>query len=242
MYTLLIVEDDEKYSQRIELVALYSEIDIKVLCAQTVREAWEIMESRKIDVAIIDIELPDGNGIELAKDFRKNDDYLSIIIGSAETDPDYKAHIHKYVKNAAYLQKPYTDEEVKEELFRELERVSRLQTRQIAIAQKQFVQLISIRDLMFVETVNNENRIRISTFDFHTKTVEEHEFADVTLKEMLSMVRDEKQLIQCHKSFLINPNFIKRFTTDKTLLLHYTNEKIPVGARYRMALKHLRGE
>ncbi len=65
-------------------------------------EAWEIFRSETIDVALIDIELPGLNGLELIKRMRTVNKEMPIVVISAYTRTDYllesvELHLDKYI-------------------------------------------------------------------------------------------------------------------------------------------------
>ncbi len=65
-------------------------------------EAWEIFRSETIDVALIDIELPGLNGLELIKRMRTVNKEMPIVVISAYTKTDYllesvELHLDKYI-------------------------------------------------------------------------------------------------------------------------------------------------
>ena len=52
-------------------------------------EAWEIFRSQSIDVALVDIELPKLNGLELIKRIRAIRPQMPVVVISAYTKTDY---------------------------------------------------------------------------------------------------------------------------------------------------------
>ena len=65
-------------------------------------EAWEIFRSETIDVALVDIELPGLNGLELIKRMRAINKEMPIVVISAYTKTDYllesvELHLDKYI-------------------------------------------------------------------------------------------------------------------------------------------------
>lgn len=70
MYKILIVEDDRGLNQGITL-ALERE-DTAFLRAFTAGEAREMLEREQVDMALLDVNLPDGSGYDLLKEIRSH--------------------------------------------------------------------------------------------------------------------------------------------------------------------------
>jgi DNA-binding NtrC family response regulator len=75
---ILIVEDDIR--QRALLGEFLSVYDMKVLTAGNCLEAEHIFRTQRPDAAILDYELPDGNGLDLMTRLRAIDPSLTVII------------------------------------------------------------------------------------------------------------------------------------------------------------------
>ena len=70
MYKILIVEDDRGLNQGITL-ALERE-DTAFLRAHAAGEAREMLEREQVDMALLDVNLPDGSGYDLLKEIRSH--------------------------------------------------------------------------------------------------------------------------------------------------------------------------
>ena len=69
MKRLLLVEDDKKLA---EMLSLYlGERDLTVTCAKTIAEANAKVAENSFDIVVLDLTLPDGDGIDFCRDFRK---------------------------------------------------------------------------------------------------------------------------------------------------------------------------
>ena len=65
MKQILIVEDDELLNKML-VYNLHSE-SYGIVSVETVKEAMEVLKSQPFDLVLLDINLPDGNGYEIAK-------------------------------------------------------------------------------------------------------------------------------------------------------------------------------
>ena len=68
--TILVVDDDTEIRELLR--TLLHDKDRIVITASTLQEARHLLESRKFDVVLLDVVLPDGNGIELLKSLKSS--------------------------------------------------------------------------------------------------------------------------------------------------------------------------
>ena len=106
MYRVLLVDDEQ-----IERMALAKKIDryygdkVEIYHAVNGREAVAMCGEQKNDIVIMDISMPEMNGVMAAKYIRKKDDECSIIFLSAYDDFEYARNAIK-VRALDYLLKP----------------------------------------------------------------------------------------------------------------------------------------
>lgn len=106
MYRVLLVDDEQ-----IERMALAKKIDryygdkVEIYHAVNGREAVVMCGEQKNDIVIMDISMPEMNGVMAAKYIRKMDDECSIIFLSAYDDFEYARNAIK-VRALDYLLKP----------------------------------------------------------------------------------------------------------------------------------------
>ena len=85
---VLLVEDQEDFMY-LMLRLLGREPDIEVVARATcLAQARERSDGGGFDVAVLDLNLPDGNGADLIGDLRDSNGLVSVIILSADLDPD----------------------------------------------------------------------------------------------------------------------------------------------------------
>ncbi|MBE6050237.1 MAG: response regulator transcription factor [Clostridium sp.] len=103
-YNILIAEDDEDI---VELLRLYlSSEGNNVVSANNGIEALNIMKNHKIDLAVIDIMMPDMNGYNLIKEIRKENN-IPIIILSAKNQ-EYDKILGLNMGADDYITKPFS--------------------------------------------------------------------------------------------------------------------------------------
>lgn len=98
MIRIMVVEDDKKMNEGIRL-ALKQEGYVFTGC-RTLGEARAVLREQKVDLVLLDVNLPDGNGIDLVREIRwayhmpiilltVNDMELDIVMGLEAGADDY---------------------------------------------------------------------------------------------------------------------------------------------------------
>jgi DNA-binding NarL/FixJ family response regulator len=86
MQRLLLVEDHASFRQTLALV-FGGEPDFEVVAqAGTVAEAREVMGDREADLGVVDLSLPDGEGVELIEDLRQANPHFAALVLTASLD------------------------------------------------------------------------------------------------------------------------------------------------------------
>lgn len=108
--TLLIIEDDSVMRQT--LAEVFEKRGYRLLQASCGDEGFKLYQGKKMDLLLLDIRLPDGNGLEILKKIRGQDDLMPIIILTSLTD--IKTAVTAMKLGATdYLTKPFELDELK---------------------------------------------------------------------------------------------------------------------------------
>ena len=122
---ILIVDDDPKFISLIKNRLISQNLQIETLCNP--QEFWETLESFAPDLLILDLEMPNLNGINLCKVVRNDPNWydLPILFISAYMN---QANITKIVNAGAddFLSKSNLNLELQPRIFSHLQRVQRL--------------------------------------------------------------------------------------------------------------------
>ena len=81
---ILLVEDDAMLRE--SLVELLERENYSVSCACSARQARAELSARAADMAILDVTLPDGDGVELCRDWRAEGRTLPVLFLTARDD------------------------------------------------------------------------------------------------------------------------------------------------------------
>lgn len=105
MRQIMIVEDDVTLNQGL-CKALKSE-DCSVTSCETIKEARDQLLMGSVSCVILDINLPDGNGIDLLKEIKKERPELPVILLTAnDTDMDIVNGLEQGADD--YITKPFS--------------------------------------------------------------------------------------------------------------------------------------
>lgn len=86
MTRLLIIDDDVQLCKALSLVI--ERMGFEVRCAYTLEQGFALLERQDFQVVILDIRLPDGNGLEALPRIRESANDPEVIILSGTGDPD----------------------------------------------------------------------------------------------------------------------------------------------------------
>lgn len=100
---ILYIEDEINIRENVKKALLL--LCENVFDVQNVQEAKNILEKKRVDIIISDINLPNTNGLEFIKELRVFDKTIPVILLSAYTDTKYLLEAAK-LKLVDYLTKP----------------------------------------------------------------------------------------------------------------------------------------
>lgn len=100
---ILVVDDDATIIELVDMVL--SQSGFKTRKASTIKDAVKLAEEESFDLAILDIYLPDGTGLELARKIKSQNPKLPVIIMTGTPDSEnVKQSVD--IEVDAYLIKP----------------------------------------------------------------------------------------------------------------------------------------
>ena len=135
-------------------------------------EAWDIFRAHPIDVALIDIELPRLNGLELIRRIRAIDKDIPIVVISAYTKTDYllesvELHLDKYIIKPLTSKKIHTllnklNEDFSNENILELAPEVLINNEHLTIIYEGITQNLSVREISFLRMLGRKG---VVTYD-----------------------------------------------------------------------------
>jgi DNA-binding response OmpR family regulator len=117
--TRILVVDDERFFREAIRELLEGE-GLGVRLAQTAAEALEGAADPQVGVVVLDIQLPDGSGLDVLRTLRARRPELRVVMLSAHTDQEYVLEALR-LGACDYLAKPLHEEEMRLSVGRALE-------------------------------------------------------------------------------------------------------------------------
>ena len=120
MSKILLVEDDPQISKSLKINLSLNGFHVSL--ASSVHEALNQLSENSFHLILMDIGLPDGNGLDLCKTVRETDQDTPILFLSARTD---EATVVRGITLGAddYIRKPFGTEELKTRMNKILRRL-----------------------------------------------------------------------------------------------------------------------
>lgn len=137
----LLIADDENLELKVleKTVKKYFVDELEIFTAGNGRKASQICDEVKPDIALLDIEMPGMNGIELAKYIKEKNTECIIIFITAYDRFDYAIEA-MHIKAFDYLLKPWKEEKLCELINTAIENVRSMQkTDSIVHSQKDVI-------------------------------------------------------------------------------------------------------
>jgi len=172
-----------------------------------------------VDMAILDINIEDGNGIELARKLQKLYPHIKVIFLTGYLH--YAADIFQATP-VYFLVKPIQDERLFEAMDRAIVSVDKLRHDMLQVSIKGKICRVLMEDIRYIES---EKR----TLHIYEKN------GKISVLKQINAIEPElpEQFLRCHQSYCVNMNWIKEFASDIFL---YSGERIPVSRkRYKEA-------
>ncbi|MDO5111962.1 MAG: response regulator transcription factor [Clostridia bacterium] len=129
MPTILIIEDDKTLCSGIA-VALRGG-DYAILQAHSISEARSRLQEERVDLLILDVNLPDGNGLDLLQSLRRDGDTPVILLTANDMETDIVTGLETGADD--YITKPFSLAVLRARVNAQLRRSTQSALRRIAI-------------------------------------------------------------------------------------------------------------
>lgn len=235
MLNIIVVEDNKNYN--IYLVNLINEIlkknnipGVIKLAVNSSRETEEYLKthsSNAYNVLFMDIGLEnEDSGLALARLVRQRHKTPYIVFISERTDFVFQSF---KVQPFNFLPKPVTEEVLTEclkDIYEDFNYncVTSQDESTLVLKSGWITYTINKSEIVYIEKDGNKSIIyslksTVSTYE--------------TLEEILKKLRDDKQFVRCHKSYIANNTFIFEKHRDKNEIIFQNGMKCYIGRKFK---------
>lgn len=239
MYNVLIVDDEFLARKLLQgYVAKISDLNL-IGTAQNAAEAYAIVKQQKIDIVLLDIHMPDLNGIELARTLH---DVPAFIFTTAYSEYALESY---EVSAVDYLLKPIAFPRFEAAIKKAIDKVDSLEKKSEPEEKPQgetSLQVISESNKSFM-LVKADYRLYKINFDDLIYIEGQHEYVsfntrDKRITALYSLKSLEVELpankfARVHKSYIVSIDKIQEIELQTVTV---DGQKIPLGGSFREAL------
>lgn len=208
---ILVMDDEPLALQRVE--RLLKELNYTCVAINSLEAFEAVFSTQSFDIFILDIQMPDINGIDLAKKIRQHNPSAFIIFQTAYENFALKAY---EVGAIDYLLKPFGKEDLNRSLVRALSYQKEKQNEIFLSKNGDETYLINPKDIVYIQADLSEIIIR---------TQDHFSYYDHKISQMETML-DDTLFFRVHRSFLINTSKIKHMKTFTQSKIQFSFEGI----------------
>lgn len=233
MLTILIVED-AAYERKQFIQALSAIENVHILEAQNGEEALQLMKSQRVELFLLDVQMPGMDGFELARCIRNQPGYgitpILFVTGYSKNPLDAFRQYHCY----DYITKPFVMDDLVKKVEDLLEAM-RLEREKTHVTQK-LVPLETVSGMAFFQVADIRFAEMMKGNCFICTDQEKVRLQEMTLGRLIEEI-GEDFFVQCHRSFAVNVRYI-----FKIVQLNYRQWQIELkGSGERIELtKHFK--
>lgn len=242
-YTAIIIDDEERARRTLTLMLENFCPEIKILGSyKNVPEGVLAINKLDPNIVFLDIEMPEYNGFELLGFFKEVN--FEIIFVTAYNQYALKAF---EVSAVDYLLKPIDGDLLAKAVTKATKRIGttemqkRLNTlkqnteteifRKIALPVADGLLFIEVENIIYMEAEGAYTNIYLSN--------NEQVFVSKRLKYFEELLNNRKAFYRCHRSYLININFVKKLNRNEGHLTLDNLKNIPLSRDKKTAFEQV---
>ncbi|OHW62377.1 transcriptional regulatory protein YehT [Andreesenia angusta] len=229
MGNILVVEDNETIANGLVNIIRSINDGLNVKTTGYAEEAIRYAGEVKWDVFLLDIQLKDYSGIELAKKLREVEKYKLTPIVFITSIPNEELNAFRKIHCYDYIIKPFKEAVVKETLKTIIEYgIREIQADDVIKIKKKFYSnMIKQKEIIYIEA-----RLK----DLEIVTVKERlNVKDYSLKKLFEELNGD--FLQCHRSYVLNKSYLEHIDHIKNeIKLRELEQAIPIGRTYKKRL------
>lgn len=223
---IMIVEDDMIIAKGLRKIIRSINKDIETTITGYAKEALATAKVETFELFLLDIQLNDYSGYELAKELREIDKYKLTPIVFITSIPSRESIAFKEIHCYDYIIKPFKEEEVIETIGTIINYGinKKYEKTYINLVGRGYTYRINMEEIIYMES--GRGKIKLVT------EKGEEDLSNYTLYKLTQELTED--FVQCHRGFVININYIEKIDkSNSTIKLKDIDYLIPIGRKYK---------
>lgn len=222
-YQIAICDDESKILndiyKKIEGYFKIQEIVAEFFCTDDSKKMMEHLQSEKVDVLFLDIDMPYFSGMDIAAYLNENKLSTILVFVTSQDTLVYQTFAYRPF---GFIRKTYLEDEL-EEVVSRIKKELDDRKKDFIISRGQELTRILLQDILYIESEGNY-------LNFYT--------SNDTIKIRETMTKIEKELcskgfLRCHKGYLVNAEHIERVRNAEIEIQYQgIRQSVPVGRSY----------
>lgn len=228
MYHIAICDDEkeilQELSQRIKENFERKNILAEYLCLDDSRKLMDILQTGKVDVLFLDIDMPYFSGMDIAGWMTEQGLQTILIFVTSHDALVYQTFAYRPF---GFMRKTHLYDEI-EELIHRIQKELTERKQELVLSQGKERIRVFIKDIVYIETEGNYLYINEKN---HVIKIRE---------TMTNMEKDlaGKGFIRCHKGYLINSDYIEKWKSSEIEMRGREGKtSIPIGRSYEKEVR-----
>lgn len=222
---IVIVEDDINISDLIYKTINEIYPNTESVIFENAKDALDYANFNNIDIFLLDIQLNDYKGTLLANQIRLIDKYKYTPIVFITALANEELYAYREIKSYSFLTKPFTKDELLKTITDVVEYKKHLnpESKKLKITQKLFVFEYDLKGIIYIESFGKKLEIHLNKGS--------EVISGYSLKSIFELI-DDSSFIQCHKSYIVNKNYVEKIDKVNKIIYLSNLENIPVGKKF----------
>lgn len=165
------------------------------------------------DILFLDVQMMDGNGIQLAKEYKQQKDTCAIIFISSF--PEFVFDVFA-LEAVDYLCKPVVDDKLKNALERALKRIRKHEEKRLFIQTLHWCKTVQFQSILYCEVIDRK---------LYLHTLQEVIVYYGKIDELQKQL--DSRFFRCHRSYIVNLDYLTAYENGQITLKN--QECIPVS-------------
>ena len=237
---ILIVEDNEAHRNALLVIIQDLHRDVKVYCAASMEEAYQLALKYNIHLFLVDIILNvqkpgDVSGLKFAEEIRGIVKYKFIPLIFITSLEDPKLYSYSQLNCLGYIEKPFSVAQVRDTILNALEfPIKEEDDRYVYFRKDGIVYSVYIRDIIYIQS--SRRMIKIYCVN------DELEIPYKTCKEILQELNSES-FVECSRYSIVNKKYIEQIGyANRYIKLRNIDKPVEIGVVMKKAFKKKMGE